>query len=348
MKIKEIKNIRFLLKKLTVVALIGSLLITQASHAMFGSFFKPITDKVNSMKRKYETAKTYAKVATVGTAGILSYKKVARPLSKIIFGETVKPAVRTIDRALNVSLLVGGIAGALFFYNKFFSNGEVIRKIGEAKDEIIGRVSNKVKSLKDYMSSRADKADKKLGKIDKNVKNGFDANGKKLDKIDNHLEQRFDQADDKLSKIQKSISNFSNKNKHKIKHQVYLVDKPNKEKNKKLFNKLLKQYNLDTSEKKLKEAQISQKIRPFKKYNKNKNLPKNLVSNITDKIKRAWATTKTAITTWLGNWTNFESQAPHEKKRKKKKKIKVDIEPKVQKKQHTFNSNGFVWGVAQK
>jgi len=227
--IKKTEKNKYLKKValLTLIAVASSGLTVQTSHAFFGSIYNAAKEKVVAVKgrfvaakEKYDRAKKIAKASAYSAIGIIGYKKIAKPISKIIFGQKVKPIIRNIDRGLSITLLAGCAVGVFFIYNKFIAKENIIEKISNkidnAKNKIIESVTEKIGALKTYLKQRFNSTDDKLSKIKEDMNKKLETTNKKLSEIDksvkqvdgnvSDVKQRVLQVDEKVSQVDGKVS----------------------------------------------------------------------------------------------------------------------------------------------
>ena len=100
----------------------------------------------------------WAKRGAYTALGFLGYKMVAKPISSFILGKKI---TNTVDTAVNLSLVVAGITGVIYLFN-------------ENKNRIMDGIKNlglQIKSMKNYITKRFNRADLKIDALDKKMQN---------------------------------------------------------------------------------------------------------------------------------------------------------------------------------
>ncbi|MFC1842997.1 hypothetical protein ACFLYU_05060 [Candidatus Dependentiae bacterium] len=189
-----IKNNNFVkivkkLKLLVLALVIGSVMTPQTSQAFLGNMFKSAYEYVNNackyvkkkcydptkkryddLKAKYEYTKKVTKITACSIASLLAYKKLVKPISRLMFGKSARPVIRTIDKGINISLLGMLAAGAFYMYDRFVAQGRILNKIRNAKTQILSHVTDTVTRLRDYIDPRLDSIDTQLSEVKRSVR----------------------------------------------------------------------------------------------------------------------------------------------------------------------------------
>jgi len=119
------------------------------SSSFFGSWFSGAQSKISN-------ATKWVKRGTYAALGFLGYKMIAKPVSSFILGKKI---TKTVDSVVNMSLVVGGIAGLIYFFRK--NKKSIIKHINDVKELIT--------SMRKYFTERFDKTDSKIDSVDQKV-----------------------------------------------------------------------------------------------------------------------------------------------------------------------------------